>query len=133
MMLRCSTVKQTGGFDERYFMYAEDVDLCRRIGEVSKTIFYPYVSIYHEYAKGSYGNRKMLMMHIKSITKYFNKWGWFLDKNRKLRNTYCVEQIKKTITLQYLSIRVVWSSEEIPTNFAVVNQYIESYDIKYTA
>lgn len=99
MMLRCSTVKQTGGFDERYFMYAEDVDLCRRIGEVSKTIFYPYVSIYHEYAKGSYGNRKMLMMHIKSITKYFNKWGWFLDKNRKLRNTYCVEQIKKTITL----------------------------------
>ena len=33
----------------------------------------------------------------------------------------------------YLSIRVVWSSEEIPTNFAVVNQYTESYDIKYTA
>lgn len=92
MMLRCSVVEKTKGFDERYFMYAEDVDLCRRIGEVSKTIFYPKVSIYHEYAKGSYGNRRMLIMHIKSIVKYFNKWGWFFDKKRRQRNQYCISQ-----------------------------------------
>lgn len=97
MMLRCSIIKQIGGFDERFFMYAEDVDLCRRIGEVATTIFYPKVSIYHEYAKGSYGNKKMLKMHIKSISKYFNKWGWIFDKNRKLRNKQCIEQIKKQL------------------------------------
>lgn len=94
MMLRCDVIKKIGGFDERYFMYAEDVDLCRRIGEVSTTMFYPFVSIYHEYAKGSYGNKKMLIMHIKSITKYFNKWGWFFDKKRRLRNRYCIKKIQ---------------------------------------
>lgn len=97
MMLRCDVIKKTKGFDERYFMYAEDVDFCRRIGEISKTMFYPGVSIYHEYAKGSYGSRKMLMMHIKSIIKYFNKWGWLFDKKRKSRNRYCVSQISKSI------------------------------------
>lgn len=96
MMLRCGVVKQTKGFDERFFMYAEDVDLCRRIGQVSQTIFYPHVSIYHEYAKGSYGNRRMLKMHVKSIVKYFNKWGWIFDLERRSRNRYCVEQIKKS-------------------------------------
>lgn len=97
MMLRCDIIKKIGAFDERYFMYAEDVDLCRRIGEESTTVFYPNVSIYHEYAKGSYGNKKMLKMHVASIIKYFNKWGWFFDKKRTERNNYCISQIKKTI------------------------------------
>lgn len=95
MMLRNSVIKIIGGFDERFFMYAEDVDLCRRIGEIATTIFYPHVSIYHEYAKGSYGNKKMLHMHISSIIKYFNKWGWLFDKKRQLRNRYCISQFKR--------------------------------------
>lgn len=95
MMLRCDVIKKVGGFDERYFMYAEDVDLCRRIGEVSTTIYYPLVTIFHEYAKGSYGNKKMLRMHMTSVIKYFNKWGWFFDKKRKKRNMHCISQIKK--------------------------------------
>ncbi|MDE6017511.1 MAG: glycosyltransferase family 2 protein [Muribaculaceae bacterium] len=101
MMLRCDIIQQTGGFDERYFMYAEDVDLCRRIGDVSTTIFYPHVSIFHEYAKGSYGNKKMLKMHIKSITKYFCKWGWFLDKKRRERNKKCIDKIKHQLSNSY--------------------------------
>ncbi|MDE6227460.1 MAG: glycosyltransferase family 2 protein [Muribaculaceae bacterium] len=94
MLLRCSTIKQTRGFDERYFLYAEDVDLCRRIGEVSQTIFFPKVSVYHEYAKGSYSSSKMRNLHIHSIVKYFNKWGWFFDKRRSRRNRECITKIK---------------------------------------
>lgn len=101
MMLRCSIIKQTGGFDERYFMYAEDVDLCRRIGMVSSTIFFPKVSIYHEYAKGSYGNNKMLRMHISSIIKYFNKWGWFFDCYRRSRNKNCINKIKEQLATKH--------------------------------
>ena len=52
MFMRTSILQQVGLFDERFFMYMEDVDLCRRIGEVSKTMFYPDVSIYHDYEKG---------------------------------------------------------------------------------
>ena len=92
MFLRVSVLKQIGGFDERFFMYAEDLDLCRRIGAVAKTVYFPLVSVYHEYAKGSYKNRKLLRYHICSIIKYFNKWGWFFDRTRKKMNSKILKQ-----------------------------------------
>lgn len=82
MLFRTTTIKQAGFFDERYFMYLEDVDLCRKVGEVSKTIYYPNAKVIHGYAKESYKNRKLLFYHIQSAIKYFNKWGWFFDKER---------------------------------------------------
>lgn len=93
MFLRTDVIRKVGMFDERYFMYAEDMDLCRRIGEISKTMFYPYVAVYHEYGKGSYKNKKLLKYHIESVIKYFNKWGWFFDRQRRIANRKCLEQL----------------------------------------
>ena len=90
MFMRVEVLREVGGFDERFFMYAEDLDLCRRIGEVSKTMYYPDASIYHAYGKGSYKNKKLLKYHICSVIKYFNKWGWFFDKKRKRINKECL-------------------------------------------
>lgn len=93
MFLRVDVLKEVGMFDERYFMYAEDLDLCRRIGEVSRTMFYPAVSVFHEYGKGSYKNKKLLKYHICSVIKYFNKWGWIFDTKRSLKNKECLEKL----------------------------------------
>jgi len=93
MFMRVDILKKVGGFDERFFMYSEDVDLCRRIGELSKTIFYPMVSVYHGYEKGSYKNWKLLKYHIHSTIKYFNKWGWIFDRKRKLKNEECLNKL----------------------------------------
>jgi len=82
MFLRCEVLKKVGFFDERYFMYMEDVDLCRRIHAVSETIFYPDVSIVHGFEKESYNNARLLKHHIISAIKYFNKWGWISDPQR---------------------------------------------------
>lgn len=95
MFARMSILKQVDGFDERYFMYAEDLDLCRRIGKIAQTMYYPKVSVYHAYAKGSYKNRKLLRYHMCSMFKYFNKWGWLWDIERKTINKRVLNKLGK--------------------------------------
>ena len=50
--------------------------------------------IYHDYAKGSYKNFKLLKYHIQSTIKYFNKWGWFFDEERKKMNDEFLKNFK---------------------------------------
>lgn len=85
-MLRMDTLKKTGLFDERFFMYPEDIDLTRRIHEKWQTIYYPPLSIYHAHAAESRKSIKMLRIHIVNMIKYFNKWGWFYDPIRRRTN-----------------------------------------------
>lgn len=93
MFLRTSVLKRIGLFDERFFMYLEDTDLSRRIHSAAKTVFYPYVHIYHEYRKGSYKEFKLLYYHISSAIKYFNKWGWFFDEDRRNFNQRTLQSV----------------------------------------
>ena len=93
MFIRTEVLKKVGLFDERFFMYLEDTDLSRRIHRVAKTIYYPYVHIYHEYGKGSYKSLKLLYYHIKSAIRYFNKYGWFFDKERQEINKRILKKL----------------------------------------
>jgi GT2 family glycosyltransferase len=86
LFIRTTLLHQLGGFDTRYFMYMEDIDLVRRIGDLSLTAYVPSVKVMHEYSKGSYHQKKLLKYHIRSAIKYFFKWGWFFDPIRKKRN-----------------------------------------------
>jgi len=93
MFIRTEVLKKVGLFDERFFMYLEDTDLSRRIHRIAKTVYYPYVHIYHEYGKGSYKSLKLLYYHIKSAIKYFNKYGWFFDKEREEINKKILKKL----------------------------------------
>lgn len=93
MFLRIETLKKVGLFDERFFMYPEDIDLTRRIYLKYKTIFYPNVEIYHYHNKSSYQSFKMFYKHFINIIKYFNKWGWFFDRQRKEINKITLEKL----------------------------------------
>lgn len=97
MFLRVTALKEIGVFDERYFMYPEDIDLTRRLYRKYKTIFYPEVSIVHEHEKASFRSYKMMLIHIWNIIKYFNKWGWFFDRERSEINKQVLRKLRKTL------------------------------------
>lgn len=86
MLLRTEALKKVGLFDERIFLYTEDLDLTRRIHRHFRTVYYPHVCIYHYHERASYKNFKVLLHHALSAVTYFNKWGWFFDRERKLIN-----------------------------------------------
>lgn len=65
------------GFDERFFMYFEDNDICQRTRKSGKDITYvPQASVIHFYGRDSHKSRKVFMIFIRSMVTYFNKWGW---------------------------------------------------------
>lgn len=86
MLIPQQVFKQVGLFDENFFMYLEDTDLSRRISNEFDAIYLPSVSIIHNYEKGSYKSKKLLLYHVKSAIYYFGKWGWFFDKDRLVKN-----------------------------------------------
>lgn len=92
MLLRQSALKKVGLFDERYFMYPEDIDLTRRIAMHYETLFFPAVAVTHQHGAASYKSLKMLFIHIFNICKYFNKWGWIFDKDRDRLNLKTLDQ-----------------------------------------
>ncbi len=82
MFLRVATLEKVGLFDENIFLYTEDTDLTRRIHKHYRTVFYPEAVIYHHNQRASYKNIVIMMHHIFSAIRYFNKWGWFTDSER---------------------------------------------------
>jgi GT2 family glycosyltransferase len=85
-IMNISAIKEVGIFDERFFMYFEDWDLSRRINQKYKTIYFPYASVFHGYENGAKRSFKLFKIFFFSYIKYFNKWGWFYDYNRKRIN-----------------------------------------------
>lgn len=93
MLLRTEAVLQARLFDERYFMYPEDIDLTRTIHRDWLTLFWPGVTIIHNHAKKSYHSLRYLWIHIVNMCRYFNKWGWFRDSERDEINRRTLESL----------------------------------------
>ncbi|HPN96325.1 MAG TPA: glycosyltransferase family 2 protein [Candidatus Moranbacteria bacterium] len=77
-------MEKVGPIDNRYKMYFEDVDWCRRFWEKGyKVIYYPKAEMYHYHGKGSAGKsliktllfNKLAWWHISSAVKYFIKYA----------------------------------------------------------
>ena len=92
MLLRTQAVQQARLFDERFFMYPEDMDLTRRIHRDYLTVFFPHATIIHNHERASYKSLKMLWIHVVNMCRYFNKWGWFCDKERTLFNQTAIRE-----------------------------------------
>jgi len=83
LFCRAEALKQIGYFDERFFLYFEDTDLCRRFWQKKwKVVYYPEAKIIHNHLRQSakvpwylsFGNPAS-RYHIISWVKYLGKWG----------------------------------------------------------
>lgn len=93
LFFRTECFNKVGLFDERFFMYPEDIDITRRMHRRFRTMFYPEVTIVHAHRAASYKSKKMLRIHIVNMIRYFNKWGWFFDRERREWNRQLLEEL----------------------------------------
>lgn len=93
LFFRNDCFKKVGLFDERFFMYPEDIDITRRMHREYKTMFWPGVTVVHAHRAASYKSKKMLFIHIWNMIKYFNKWGWIIDRERKEWNLNLLKEL----------------------------------------
>lgn len=80
MLLRREAVERVGGFDEAYFMYVEDVDLCWRLREAGyEVVYHPGYSLVHHIGRtSSQQSTRMLFEHHRSMYIFFRRRyaGW---------------------------------------------------------
>ena len=75
LVIRTSLFREMRGFDENFFMYVEDADLCKRVNQRSKVMYFPGASVIHKWEKGSHKSSKLFKEHLRSTAYYFKKWG----------------------------------------------------------
>ena len=95
MFLRTEALRLVGLFDERFFMYPEDIDLTRRIHRHFRTVFWSGATIVHAHRAASYRSLRMLRIHMVNMIRYFNKWGWFFDAERRAFNRRLMTEIEQ--------------------------------------
>lgn len=86
MFLRCEALKQVGVFDQRFFLYGEDVDLSRRLAARYRTVYLPHISVTHEWQRSNHKTAVGTLRAARAMTAYFNKWGWTRDAERDAIN-----------------------------------------------
>jgi N-acetylglucosaminyl-diphospho-decaprenol L-rhamnosyltransferase len=76
MLLRRAALEEVGAFDEGYFMYVEDVDLCTRLRKRGwQVLFSPELEVVHQIGVSTRGRRgRMAFAHSDSIYRYFSKF-----------------------------------------------------------
>lgn len=74
MMIDAAVWKQLGGFDERFFMYAEEVDLCKRIADIGGVLIVdPRIRILHDTGSGDRRNPQRLLNRARGNATFYRK------------------------------------------------------------
>jgi N-acetylglucosaminyl-diphospho-decaprenol L-rhamnosyltransferase len=75
LLLRREAWEQVAGFDPKYFMYCEDMDLCRRVAEAGwQNVYVPSAVVTHVGgASTRLASRQMLRQHHRALYTYLSE------------------------------------------------------------
>jgi hypothetical protein len=75
MLILREDFDKVGNFDERYFLYFEDTDLCLKLNRQGRLCYYvPDAVVKHELQASSKSPARRIMHHHVSAMEYFLKW-----------------------------------------------------------
>ncbi len=99
MVVRRKAIEDVGLMDERFFMYWEDVDWCKRMwGNGWKVVYYPEASILH-YVGGSSKKR-----YFNSVLEFHKSAYSFFEKNKKTSTSLLIPLITIPLFIRFLFI-----------------------------
>ncbi len=71
MLFKSERFHAVGGFDEKYHLYYEDVDLCRRLQAAGHdTVFQPRAEVIHDARRGSRRELSLMLHHVASAARF---------------------------------------------------------------
>ena len=87
IMVSREAYERTGGLDDSFFMYAEDLDWCTRIRQKGlEIVYYPHCVITYKGTRRARNNWRYARIFIRSHFIYWRKFGFFsgYPRRRKL-------------------------------------------------
>lgn len=81
LLFPVDTFRDIGGFDEGYFLYYEDVDICTRVWRSGgRVILHPGATVIHAAQRASRRKLHYIKWHLSSMLRYFVKHAWRLPR-----------------------------------------------------
>ncbi|MCE5231339.1 glycosyltransferase [bacterium] len=110
LLIRREAMEQAGGlFDERFFLYGEDLDLCRRVRGAGWRVFYE-PSSWATHVKGSGRTRRAATtLHFyRAMWIYYRKWGFFRRNPLVLAPLALAISLMGLLELTRTQLRLAW-------------------------
>ena len=132
MMVRTKDFLMAGSFDERYFFFLEETDLCRKIWALGKRVIYhPQIEIVHLQGASANKNRHFSRHHFfRSKYQFFQKW----NGNAALATVYGINFIRsaiKTFSYTLLSFVSIFLSpklrNKLGVSFWILKQHFKGF------
>ena len=76
MLCRTEALRTVSGFDERYFLHFEDLDLSLRLAAVGRVVSDPQVTLIHHGGNAAGKGTRHLRLFLRSALRFFNTHGW---------------------------------------------------------
>lgn len=100
LLMPSRVFQAVNGFDERYFLYCEDCDLCIRVSLLGKRLILDdRYSVVHDAQRKSHRHLKYLRWHLRSLlVLWFSRTWWIYIFRRKAGRLSGVERVLCTVT-----------------------------------